>query len=105
MGLKQDFKFKYEDALEVETFIQSFSDNFVVRKFEDHYLIRDKNDSGFNLRLSVEPSGIRCDREGEYFRFVGIFVEEITGKFGELTIEDVWKPNKQINGGRSLNVG
>lgn len=89
MGLSQDFKFKYNSVNEVKAFIQSLSDNFTVQKLEDHYRISSKDKTDFSIHLSIEPFGIRCDRSGEYFKFVGILIEELTGNFGKITIEDV----------------
>jgi hypothetical protein len=89
MGLNQNFKFQFDTAKELEDFLKSFSSDFEVKIFDEYYLITPKEKSSFTFHISIEPFGFRSDRAGEYFRFFGIFLEELTGKFGKVEIDDV----------------
>ena len=88
MGLKQDFKFQFNSTQELKDFIMAFSANYLVEEFEEYYQIALKKDSDFTFYVSIESFGFSSDRAGEYFKFLGIFIEELTGTFGEITIED-----------------
>ena len=88
MGLKQDFKFQFNSTQELKDFIMAFSANYLVEEFEEYYVISPKENSSFTFHVSIESHGFTSDRAGEYFKFLGIFIEELTGTFGEILIED-----------------
>ncbi len=89
MGLRQAFRFHYDNPKDVETFLEGFTDSFSVKKTNGLYIIAQKEGKTFEFEALVEDFGLRTDRAGEYFEFVGIFVERITGQFGSVEIEDI----------------
>lgn len=89
MGLRQAFRFHYESPKDVEMFLEGLTDSFSVKKADGLYIISQKEGKPFEFEALVEDYGLRTDRAGEYFEFVGIFVEKITGQFGSVEIEDI----------------
>ena len=88
MGLRQDFRFRFESAADVEQFLQGLSDTYSVESRNGFFLICGKSKPHFTFDASIEDFGLRSDRAGNYFEFLGILVERLTGQFGSLKIED-----------------
>jgi len=42
----------------------------------------------FEFDCELVPGGLRSDRGGEYFSFLGFFLEQLTGQFGRVEVED-----------------
>lgn len=89
MGLSQAFRFQYENPKDVETFLEGLADSFSVEKRNGLYVIAPKEGKPFDFDASVEDYGLKTHRAGEYFEFLGIFVERITGQFGPVEIDDI----------------
>jgi hypothetical protein len=88
VGLKQNFRFQFERPEDVEAFLEEFSDVYVVDRQDRVFSISEPNGTLFKFLASIEDFGLQTDRAGEYFQFVGMLVERLTGKFGKLEIED-----------------
>jgi len=43
----------------------------------------------FQFHCVIVLGGINVNRAGEYFEFLGMFVEALTGEFGKVIVEDV----------------
>jgi len=89
MGLRQAFRFQYKSANDVETFLEGLADSFSIKKRNGLYVIAPKEGKQFDFDASIEDYGLRTNRAGEYFEFLGIFVERITGQFGPVEIDDI----------------
>lgn len=89
MGLRQEFKFKYEEINDVFNFLRSFNDNYAVEEKGNFFIIREKNGESFTFDAAIETTGLVSDRAGNYFEFLGKFVEQLTGEFGLIEIEDL----------------
>ncbi len=88
MGLHQDFRFKYESRADVVDFIIKFTDTYCVNVAGYAFLISDYSGGVFQMDISIEDFGLRTNRSGEYFEFLGVFLERLTGKFGAVEVED-----------------
>ncbi len=90
MGLKQKFIFEYKDSKEVVSFIETFSEKYQIQnKHNDFFIIQNSNNSNFTFDFNIEPYGLSSERTGEYYQFLGLFIELLTGKFGTVEIEDI----------------
>jgi|GEM_PF-1419666 len=90
MGLRQDFSFKYDSAAEVYDFLKSLSHAANVN-FNSNFFIF-SNLSGepeFTFDGEITSSGLTTDRAGNYFHFLGLFIEAITGQFGKVEVQDI----------------
>jgi hypothetical protein len=59
------------------------------RRADDFFVFTAAADApAFSFDVEIVPQGRRGVRSGEYFAFLGVFVEALTGAFGPVTIED-----------------
>lgn len=90
MGLSQDFRFKCESHSRVQDFLRSqFDDVANVDDRGDLFVFTTKDGPEFKFACTIMPFGIRSDRAGEYFTFLGMFIEALTGEFSTVEVEDV----------------
>ncbi|MEI2676905.1 MAG: hypothetical protein V9G29_03060 [Burkholderiaceae bacterium] len=47
------------------------------------------SEPAFSFDCEVTAEGLLSERAGEYFAFLGVFVEALTGKFGAVQVQDV----------------
>jgi len=85
----QDFRFKYESAAEVQAFLRSFDSVARVEDRGEFFVFTQKDGPEFSFDCAIETYGLRTNRSHNYFKFLGQFVESITGQFGPVEIEDV----------------
>ena len=52
------------------------------------FVIRPRSAPAFTFDFELIEGGLRSDRTGEYFWFLGYFLETLTGRFGKVEIED-----------------
>ncbi len=88
MGLHQDFRFKYKSATQVQDFLSTFSDVANVEDRGEFFVFTRLSGPAFSFDCEVLPFGLRTNRSGEYFLFLGQFVETLTGEFGAVEVED-----------------
>jgi hypothetical protein len=90
MGLHQTFRFKYESRESVRSFLGGLAASASVdERAPDFYVLSQVSDEPkFTFDCEITPTGIRSERAGEYFAFLGVFVEALTGRFGAVTVED-----------------
>ena len=90
MGFSQDFRFKYESHSQVQDFLRTQFDNVAnVDERGDFFVYTSKDGPKFTFDCMIMPFGIRSDRAGEYFSFLGMFIEALTGEFSTVEVEDV----------------
>ncbi len=90
MGLRQEFLFSYNSPEEVFTFLESLSKAAVVNRNSDFFVFSSLvGQPEFTFDCELTPSGIASDRAGNYFDFLGFFVEAITGQFGKVEVQDL----------------
>lgn len=91
MSLSQDFRFRYETRSQLQEFLRTQFDN--VANLDDRrelLVFTSKADPKFTFDCVIMPFGLRTDRAGDYFTFLGRFIEALTGEFGTIEVEDVW---------------
>jgi hypothetical protein len=89
MGLAQQFRFKYNSEEEVESFFKDLKDSYSVsRRPSGLFVIKPQSGDSFVFDAAIEDYGLLTHRSGEYFEFVGFVVEQLTGVFGKLEVED-----------------
>ena len=86
MGLSQDFRFRYVSPSQVQDLLRGLGFANVNDRSEFFVLIN--AGQTFSFECAIEPFGLRTDRAGEYFEFLGQFVEALTGQFGSIEVED-----------------
>jgi hypothetical protein len=87
MGLSQNISFKYKDTRTLESFIKEFDAQYVITKEGGSFKITDAKNS-FIFEIYLEPFGLYTHRSGEYFQFFGVLIENLSGEFGVVEIED-----------------
>jgi hypothetical protein len=87
MGLRQTFRFE-ANASEVREFLRGLSAVVDVDDRGDFFVFRSRGAPEFVFDCELVPGGLKSDRAGDYFSFLGLFVEQLTGRFGKVEIED-----------------
>lgn len=88
MGLHQDFRFKFKSSDQVRDFLRTFSDTVEIEDRGDFFVFTQSSGPEFSFDCELLPFGLRTNRGGEYFLFLGQFVEALTGEFGRVEVED-----------------
>lgn len=90
MGLHQSFRFKHESAEDVREFLRrQFADVAVSEDRADFFVFSQlPGEPPFTFDCELVAEGIRSERAGKYFAFLGVFVEALSGRFGPVEIED-----------------
>ncbi len=90
MGLHQSFRFRYAARDDVRVFLRGFSHTVDVKDQHDFFVFTSRGDAKpFEMDFELVEDGLKSNRGGEYFWFLGFFVESLTGQFGCVEIEDV----------------
>ena len=90
--MQQEFRFEYESPDQVRTFLQSLAADARMDVRGDGFVVFTANVGapGFSFDVAIVPQGLLSVRHGDYFEFLGLFIEALTGTFGPVTIEDAW---------------
>jgi hypothetical protein len=90
MGLHQAFRFDHESPDEVREFLRTLSGLAALDDRGEFFVFSQlPGQPSFTFDCELVPEGIHSERGGEYFRFLGLFVEALTGKFGPVEVEDL----------------
>ena len=89
MGLSQKFIFKYKSVNEIEDFLTEFCNPLQYQHHGKLWIIHEYNGQMMNFELAVEDYGLYTQRSGNYFEVLGLLVENLTGKFGKVEIDDL----------------
>jgi hypothetical protein len=90
MGLRQQFRFSAQSETLVEEFLRGLGEIAVLDEERERFLFTNcPNEPQFEFHCVIVQGGIDVDRAGEYFKFLGIFIEALTGEFGPVVVEDV----------------
>jgi hypothetical protein len=88
MGLRQSFRFSAQSETLVEEFLRALGTSANLDEERERFLFTSKADElQFQFHCVIVQGGIDADRSGEYFRFLGVFVEALTREFGRVAIE------------------
>jgi hypothetical protein len=89
MGLRQSFRFKHASADEVRAFLRELAEVASLDERDDLFVFsQGPGEAAFTFDCELVADGIHSERAGEYFTFLGLFVEALTGKFGRVEVED-----------------
>lgn len=86
MGLAQTFHFEFEKEAQLEEFIDDLSQGYDCTRSQTSWVIAGDK---MMFEVFIVEGGFYVHRSGNYFGFLGLFVEKLTGKFGKVVIEDV----------------
>ena len=90
MGLHQEFRFKHGSPEDVRVFMRQFSGTAVVDDRNDFFVFSQLPGAPeFTFDCELIQSCVRSERGGEYFHFLGVFLESLTGTFGAVEVEDI----------------
>jgi len=90
MGLRQHFRFAAQSETLVEELLRSLGAAAPLDEERERFLfINPPDQPPFEFHCVIVQGGIDVDRAGEYFEFLGIFIEALTGEFGQVTVDDV----------------
>ena len=85
MGLAQSFKFDYNNILEVEKLLKELD----CSKKNNLWIISEFNKRQMNFELALEDYGLYTHRSGDYFEVLGLLLEKLTERFGEVKVDDL----------------
>jgi hypothetical protein len=89
MGLRQHFRFSAQSETLVEELLRHLSAVAPLDEEHERFLFTyPPEELPFEFHCVIVQGGINVDRTGEYFKFLGVFVEALTGQFGPVTVED-----------------
>jgi hypothetical protein len=88
MGLRQEFRFKYSAPSEVQEFLRNFTRTVNVEDRGEFFVFTPREGPKFTFDCALMPSGVLSERAGEYYGFLGMFMEALTGHFGAVVVED-----------------
>ena len=84
MGLSQKIEFKYPSKNKLADFIEILCSNYSLLKEGNLLKISSRGSDHFTFEMAIEDYGLYTHRSGQYFEFLGILIEELSGKFGKL---------------------
>ncbi len=89
MGLRQSFRFSAQSESLVEVFLRGLGGVAELDEERERFLFVNPPDRpSFQFHCVIVQGGIEVDRAGEYFEFLGQFIEGLTGEFGPVVVED-----------------
>jgi len=88
MGLRQTFRFEASSD-EIRAFLRGLSAVVEVEDRGDFFVFRPREGPKFEFECELVSGGLKNDRAGEYFSFLGFFLEQLTGQFGRVEVDDV----------------
>jgi hypothetical protein len=91
MGLRQSFLFEHTSTDDVRAFLVELAAPAVLESRNEHFFVFSQRpgEAAFTFDCELVADGIHSSRAGEYFAFLGAFVEALTGTFGRVVVEDL----------------
>lgn len=89
MVLRQKFRFSAQSETMVEEFLRGLGQGFTLDEERESFLFSGlSHEQPFEFHCVIVQGGIDVHRAGQYFEFLGMFVEGLTGEFGPVLMED-----------------
>lgn len=89
MGLRQTFRFAAQSETLVEEFLRDLGKVAELDEEREVFLFTSKADEPpFQFYCVIVQGGVDVNRSGEYFWFLGVFLEGLTGEFGVVAVAD-----------------
>lgn len=91
MGLRQSFLFEHASTDDVCAFLGELAALAVLESRDEHFFLfsQQPGEAPFSFECEIVAGGIHSSRAGDYFAFLGAFVEALTGAFGRVAVEDL----------------
>jgi hypothetical protein len=90
MGLRQTFRFKHASPEDIRVFLRGLSEVAALDDRGEFFVFSQRpGEAAFSFDCELVAEGIHSERAGEYFRFLGVFVEALTGNFGRVEVDDL----------------
>lgn len=91
MGLRQTFTFAHASRDAMQGWLERLGDVARLERVADDFVVFSQlpGEPALTFECELTPSGIQSDRAGDYFQFVGVFIESLTGHFGAVTVADI----------------
>ncbi|WP_163933106.1 hypothetical protein [Paraferrimonas sp. SM1919] len=89
MGLAQSIKFQYSDSDSLAVFLDCLCEGTTYSKNNSVWLVSEFESNQMSFEISITENGFIVHRAGDYFSFLGFLIEQVTGKYGTLSIEDL----------------
>ena len=89
MGLAQKIQFQHSGSDEIKNFILKFCQPYQPEQIISLFILSLPGGKGYRFEMAVESYGLYLNRSGNYFEILGKLIEELTGSFGKITIEDI----------------
>lgn len=89
MGLRQHFRFTSTSQEAVLEVLRGFSEVVKLDERDGFVVFSQRYGAKFSFDCELVEDGIVSERAGEYFTFLGMFLEGLTGAFSPVTVEDV----------------
>jgi len=86
--MRQDFRFKFDSADKVRHFLRSLSGVAKIDDRDEFFVFTEREGEPFSFDCELQSFGLRTNRGGSYFEFLGQFLEQLTGEFGAVEVED-----------------
>jgi len=90
LGLAQ--KIRLEDKVSCDRaslFLDNLCTGLKFKKYDKKWIILSMHGEHMSFEIVVTNEGFYTHRSGDYFLFLGFFIEQLTGEFGCISIEDV----------------
>ena len=68
--------------------LRGFSEVAIVDERDGFVVFTQRDGSEFSFDCALMEDGILSERAGEYFTFLGMFLENLTVAFGPVTVKD-----------------
>jgi hypothetical protein len=88
MGLHQHLRFSSTAQKTVLDVLRGLSAVAQLDEHEGFLVFTQRTGEEFSFDCELTDDGIISDRAGDYFAFLGMFLEALTGEFGVVTVED-----------------
>lgn len=87
--MQQTFLFKHTSPNDVCEWLRDFESIATIDERTGFFVFKNlPGQAAFTFDCELIDGGVKSKRTGEYFAFLGMFVEGLTGQFGSVVIEN-----------------
>lgn len=87
--MNQTFLFSHASTDDVVQWLRGFESVASINERPGFFVFEQlQGQASFTFDCEVVEGGLKSKRSGEYFAFLGMFVEALTGQFGAVVIAD-----------------
>ncbi|WP_115720223.1 hypothetical protein [Gallaecimonas mangrovi] len=90
MGLAQNIRLEDKVSCDqASLFLDNLCTGLQFKKSDNKWIVHSMHGEQMSFEIVVIDEGFYTHRSGDYFLFLGFFIEQLTGEFGCISIEDV----------------